>query len=166
MRSPPPNKLPNASTARRRSIPNNHPTALPVNHTCHAFIITRKGAGKAQETLYSYSLDLQGPSDSRASDALDSLGKPADWRTAPTTWRPALGILPIDPAHLSLALFSYCMFSQRLTASLLDFMNRARVCGAPEDWKRWRKFSCKIRGTATGILARSSAAKGRTGYWT
>lgn len=48
--------------------------------------------------------DLQGPSGGRASDALDSLGKPAGWPTAPTTWRPALGTLPIDPAHFSLAL--------------------------------------------------------------
>lgn len=63
--------------------------------------------------------DLQGPSGGRASDALDSLGKPAGWPTAPTAWRPALGTLPIDPAHFSLALLLFRSFSPRVTASPL-----------------------------------------------
>lgn len=41
--------------------------------------------------------------------------------------------------------------------------DRTRRCGAMEDWRRWRRGRCEIRGTATGILARSRTAKGRAG---
>ncbi|KAJ0108154.1 hypothetical protein J7T55_000119 [Diaporthe amygdali] len=111
-----------------------------INYTYLVFTTARWRSGQAQKAVYSYGFDLQGPSDGRASDALDSLGKPAGCRTAPTTWRPALGILPIDPAHFS-------------PASLLCFEGLEKT---GEDGEG----SCEIWAAATGTLARSRSAKG------
>lgn len=107
--------------------------------------------------------DLQGPPGGGASDALDSLGKPAGWPTAPTTWRPALGTLPIDPAHFSLALLLFRQFSRRLTAVLWP----VRRYPAGSLWSNGRlekmeKGSCKIWGISPGSLARSLTASGMT----
>jgi hypothetical protein len=115
--------------------PRSHFSETPDGRCSQSYFaqLHRVEAGRSYDLSFGLDLpDLQGPPGGGASDALDSLGKPAGSPTAPTTWRPALGTLPIDPAHFLLALLLLRSFSRRVAASPPAW---STVPGAVEQWK-------------------------------